>query len=122
MTKAAAVHGFFSSFGLRAYEESSVPDDAEMPYITYGLVTGSSGYECAMNADLWYSGRSRTEINAKTEEISAILGIGGVMLDCDGGRIRIRRGEPFALSVNDERQADVLHKSVNIFAMYLTKD
>ena len=120
MTKAAAVHDFFSSFGLCAYEESSVPDDAKMPYITYGLVTASGGYECAVNADLWYCGNSWTEINAKTEEISAWLGAGGVMLLCDGGRIRMRRGKPFAVSVNDAKNDGVRHKSLNIFAMYLT--
>jgi len=122
MTKAAAVHDFFSSFGLRAYEESSVPDDAKLPYITYGLVTASGGYECPVNADLWYCGSSWTEINAKTDEISTVLGSGGVMLACDGGKIRMRRGEPFAVSVNDEKRADVRHKSVNLFAMYLTHD
>lgn len=41
MTKAAALHSFFSGFGLTAYEENSVPDDAVFPYITYSLTTDS---------------------------------------------------------------------------------
>ena len=122
MTKAACVHSFFSSFGIRAYEESSVPDNAALPYLTYGLVTSSGGEECAVNADLWYGGSSQTEANAKTEEISAHLGSGGVVLPCDGGRIRIRRGEPFAFSVKEDGRYDVCRKTVNLFVMYLTRD
>ena len=41
MTKAEALHSFYSSFGLTAYEENSVPDDAEFPYITYNITTDS---------------------------------------------------------------------------------
>ena len=120
MTKAACVHAFFSSFGIRAYEEASVPDDAAMPYLTYGLVTSSGGEECAVTADLWYGGPSRVEVNAKSEEISAALGSGGVMLPCDGGRIRIRRGEPFAFSVKEDGKYEICRKTVNLFVMYLT--
>lgn len=122
MTKAAAVHSFFASFGLNAYEESSVPQNAGMPYITYELATGSLGQECAVNADLWYADASWVGINAKTEEISSALGVGGVIIGCDGGRIRIRRGEPFAVSVKEETRSDVRHKSLNVFVMYLTND
>ena len=39
MTKAAAIYQFWNSFGLTAYEENTVPDDAAFPYITYQLVT-----------------------------------------------------------------------------------
>ena len=35
MDKQQAIHGFWSSFGITAYDENSVPDDAELPYITY---------------------------------------------------------------------------------------
>jgi len=38
MTKAAALHQFFSGFGMDAYTDSSVPDDAVFPYLTYELI------------------------------------------------------------------------------------
>ena len=54
MTKAAALHSFYSSFGLTAYEENSVPDDAEFPYITYNITTDSFGnYSTARTFSLW---------------------------------------------------------------------
>ena len=38
MNKEQAIHFFWSQFGLPAYDENSVPDDAQMPYITYNVV------------------------------------------------------------------------------------
>ena len=32
MTKAAAIYQFWSGFGLTAYEENTVPEDAAFPY------------------------------------------------------------------------------------------
>lgn len=37
MNKAQAIQAFWESFGVPAYEESTVPDDAVMPYITYSM-------------------------------------------------------------------------------------
>ena len=37
MTAEQTLHSFWSSFGLTAYDENSVPDDAVLPYITYSV-------------------------------------------------------------------------------------
>ena len=50
MTKAAAIYQFWSGFGLTAYEENTVPEDAVFPYVTYQLVTDSFGREVAATA------------------------------------------------------------------------
>ena len=70
MTKAAAIYQFWSGFGLTAYEENTVPDDATFPYITYQLVTDSFDREIPLTASLWYRSESWTGINAKTKEFS----------------------------------------------------
>ena len=49
MTKAAALHQFFSSFGMMAYTSTSVPEDAVFPYLTYELIT--SAWECGRAAN-----------------------------------------------------------------------
>ena len=41
MNKIQALDSFWNSFGLRAYDSMSVPDDAELPRITYSS-SGSS--------------------------------------------------------------------------------
>ena len=41
MTAAEAIYGFWSSFGVPAYEENAVPDGAGMPYLTYRYAEGA---------------------------------------------------------------------------------
>lgn len=124
-TKAATIYEFWNSFSLTAYEENSVPtgeDAPKFPYITYQLVTDSLGNEVAMSASLWYRGTSWVEANAKTEEISQRIGRKGIVLDCNGGKVWIKRGTPFAQNMGDESDNLIKRKYLNIAAEYLTAD
>lgn len=124
-TKAATIYEFWNSFEMPAYEENSVPtgeDAPEFPYITYQLVTDSLGNEVAMTASLWYRGTSWVEANAKTEEISQRIGRKGAVLDCNGGKVWIKRGTPFAQNMGDESDNLIKRKYLNITAEYLTAD
>ena len=120
MTKAAAIYQFWSSFGLTAYEENTVPEDAAFPYITYQLVTDSFDRELTATATLWYRGESWTAINAKTEEIARFIGGGGCLLDCDGGFIWLKRGTPFAQNMGDESDDLIKRKYINVTVEYMT--
>ena len=120
MTKAAAIYQFWSGFGLTAYEENTVPEDAVFPYVTYQLVTDSFDREVAATASLWYRSESWTAINAKTEEISAHIGLGGKIIKCDGGRIWIKRGQPFAQNMGDESDDLIKRKYLNLTFEFMT--
>ena len=120
MTKAAAIYQFWNSFGLTAYEENTVPDDATFPYITYQLVTDSFDREVASTASLWYRGESWTDINAKTEEISQKISRGGKIISCDGGAIWLKRGQPFAQSMGDDSDDQIKRKYINLVAEFMT--
>ena len=120
MTKAAAIYQFWNSFGLTAYEENSVPDDAAFPYITYQLVTDSFEREIPLTASLWYRSESWAGINAKTEEISQRISRGGKIVPCDGGAIWLKRGQPFAQSMGDESDDLIKRKYLNITAEFMT--
>ena len=122
MTKAAAIYKFWNSFGLTAYEENSVPDEAAFPYITYQLVTDSFDREIPLAASIWHRSESWTAINAKTEEISQKISRGGKIISCDGGAIWLKRGQPFAQSMGDESDDLIKRKYLNITAEYLTAD
>lgn len=123
MTKAGAIFKFWNQF-LTAYEENTVPKDAEMPYITYNLVTDTfSGESVSMSASLWYFSDSWKEINSKTEEISEAIGLGGLFLETEkGGSIWLKRGQPFAQNMSDERSDQIRRKLINVVADYLTFD
>ena len=120
MTKAAAIYQFWSGFGLTAYEENTVPEDAAFPYITYQLVTDSFDREVAAAASLWYRGESWTAINAKTEKIARFIGGGGCLIDCDGGFIWLKRGSPFAQNMGDESDDLIKRKYINVTVEYMT--
>lgn len=132
MTKSAAIFQFWGRF-LPAYEENSVPsgkdengEEVKFPYITYQVVTDSFDNEVQLTASLWYrdeeESKSWKDINAKTEEISKAIGMGGIMLDCDGGKIWIKRGTPFAQNMGDESDNLIKRKYLNIAAEFLTAD
>ena len=122
MTKAAAIYQFWNSFGLTAYEENTVPTDADFPYITYQLVTDSFDYEIPLTASIWYRSESWTAINAKTEEVSQKISRGGKIISCDGGAIWLKRGQPFAQNMGDESDDLIKRKYLNITAEYMTAD
>lgn len=122
MTKAAAIYQFWNSFGMTAYEENSVPDDAAFPYITYQLVTDSFDSEIQITASMWYRSESWTAINAKVEEISQKISRGGKIISCDGGAIWLKRGHPFAQSIGDESDDLIKGKYLNITAEFMTAD
>ena len=122
MTKAAAIYQFWSSFGLTAYEENTVPTDSAFPYVAYQLVTDSFDREVTATSSLWYRGESWTDINAKTEEISQTISRGGKIIPCDGGVIWLKRGQPFAQSIGDESDDLIKGKYLNITAEFMTAD
>ena len=120
MTKAAAIYQFWNEFDLTAYEENTIPEDARFPYITYQLVTDSFENEVSATASLWYRSDGWMSINAKTEEISDFIGIGGKFVKCDGGRIWIKRGIPFAQNMGDESDDLIKRKYLNLTFEFLT--
>ena len=103
MNKVQALDSFWNSFGLIFYDESSVPDSAAFPYGTY-----EAGYDSfdvgklAIDASLWYEGRSWESAMLKMEQIHDFIGEGGVNFPYDDGMIWITRRSPFARRLGDE--------------------
>lgn len=92
---ARALYRFFSGFSLPAYVENSVPDDAELPYITYQLIDpdwradGTSLY-----ARIWYKDTSYNAVSAKVDEIKAEVGE-MASIPTEGGAIYIAPSTPY---------------------------
>ena len=121
MTKAAALHQFFSSFGMTAYAASSVPEDAILPYLTYELITSAwDGGEVGLTVNLWFYTDSEKEPNDKAQALSSAIGPGGKLLACDGGYIWLKRGAPWCQSLRDESNSQIKRRYINITARYLT--
>ena len=119
MNEAQAVQDFLGGFGIPAYAETSVPSDAEYPYLTYGLVVGSwlDAGDTSVQVNLWYYTESEAVPNAKVREIAEAIGMGGVCLPCDGGFVWVKRGSPFAQSVAEENDK-IKRRYINIDLEY----
>lgn len=120
-TKAAALHEFFSGFGIPAYPVSSVPEDTVFPWLTYELITSAwEEGEVGIVVNLWYYTESEATPNAKAEEISKAIGLGGATLPCDDGLIWVKRGSPWCQSLRDDTDPLIKRRYINISAEYMT--
>ena len=102
MNKIQALNSFWNSFNLPAYDESTVPDSANLPYITYSVGEDDFNRPVSLTASLWYRSMKWDDITLKFEEISNRIGLGGIMIHYDGGAFWLRKGSPFAQRVRDE--------------------
>lgn len=101
MTSAEVLFRFWSQFGLSAYDETSVPAQTPLPYITYETADDSFGNEVALTASLWFRDTSWETITLKANEIKEAIGRGGRMLLTDSGAVWLKRGTPFAQRMSD---------------------
>lgn len=123
MDKSQAIHAFWSQFGLTAYDENTVPDDAEMPYITYDVGVGSLDDFINLNGSLWYRSTSWKEISEKAEEIeTAVRGNGYYISDIkDNGHLFITAGIPLYQRMVDPADDMIRRIHFNLNAEFLSK-
>lgn len=119
MTKGAAMQTFFQGFGIPAYPSTSVPEEAEFPYLTYTPVFDSWGNHVSLTVNLWYRTTSEAVPSAKAQEIAEALG-SGKYIPCDGGAILLSRGSPWCQSLTDSTDASIKRRYLNVTAEYLT--
>ena len=120
MTKAQALHQFWSAFDLTAIDESSAYDtQMSLPdnYISYEVITSSFGEPAALTASLWYKSTSWVAVQQKADEIARFIGYGGRIYAIDGGYMWIKLSTPFAqrmaVEANDSMRRIILNISVD---------
>lgn len=101
MDKWQAIHNLWSSFGLAAYDENSVPDDAQYPYITYSSAISDFEDPVILTASIWYRTTSWAEASQKAVYISRMVSP-YKMIPVDGGYLYVVKGTPFAQRMRDE--------------------
>lgn len=120
MTKYQALQEFWSSFGIPAYESSTVPDTESRGdfYITYEAVTDSLDNAVPMSASIWkLNTTSWKAVSEVADQISdALIQVKTIPLDI--GYLYITRGRPFAQKMSDEDET-VRRIYINIMAEYL---
>lgn len=119
MDSAQTLQQFWSGFGLKAYDENTVPETASLPYLTYNVSAAYFDEPVAMSASLWYKSQSWAEITQKAAQIGYHIGDGGEILSFDGGKLWIKRGTPFAQRMSDENE-QIRRIYMNVEVEYFT--
>ena len=119
MNKMQALHSFWNGFGLKAYDENSVPDGASLPYITYEASSDDFGHTIPQTASLWYRSSSWADITEKEQAISDYIGRGGRMMAYDDGSIWIAKASPWAQRMNDSSDELIKRIVLNLQVEFL---
>lgn len=122
LDKFAAIQDFWSSFGVPAYDEYSVPtgDNApKFPYITYNLSYDTFNHPVSMVVNVWTRSSSWGSALRKFAEIEKTIGA-GKYIECDGGAILIRFGSPIMNRLGDDNDDMIRRLLINITAEYIT--
>ena len=116
-----AQYEFWNSFGIPAYEETSVPKGAAYPYITYQAVDGVFGAVLPVNASIWTRTTSWTQADTKANEIKEFIKTMGYP-KIEGGRYRvfINSDSMWAQSMNDPNDDQIKRKRLDVRFEFMT--
>ena len=106
---------------LPAYDENRVPEDAELPYITYQVILDDLDGPINPMATLWYRDTSWTRIDAKLAEISRYIDDMDLIPLNEGGYMYVTKGTPWARRASDPDDKTVIGYRLNLQVEFLTK-
>lgn len=104
-----ALDNFWNSFGVKAFQENSVPDERtfqEMgippfPRITYSVSTNGFGIPTSLTASIWDRSTSWKSTATIKKQIKTRLKDGGEQIHYNNGVMWIKIGEPFSNEMSD---------------------
>ena len=102
---ARALYLFWHSFSLDAYTTQTVPDNAQVPYITYSLVETEPTEAASHYAQVFYRATDNVAMAEKVDEIKAAIGT-GKLLRTDDGYVCIRPSTPYVQLMTDKDPAN----------------
>jgi hypothetical protein len=102
MDKAQAYNSFWNSFGLKAYDETSVPEGLTMPYLTYEAAQDDFNHPLGLVVSIWDRSSSWTTAQTILSQIEAEIGRGGKIVPYTGGAFWIKRANPWAQRLTGE--------------------
>lgn len=117
LNTAALMKQFFGGFGLPAYTLASVPDDVELPYITYMLVEPEWNQQTNGYCQVWYPPNHLAELLGKADAIVGEIGL-IKKLAFTGGYLVLRTDTPAVQIMSDEdSQSAYINLVINAYHM-----
>lgn len=119
MDKQQALNSFWNSFDIPAYDENTVPDNAQFPYFTYETVIGSIDEPIETGGHLWDRSRDWDFLDSKANEVGDKI-LEMKPIKCDEGYLYITKSTPFARRISDDTDANVKGIAFNIRIEFFT--
>jgi len=114
---AQALKTLFSSFGIPAYTLDSVPDEVELPYITFPLTEPEWNEQASFYCQVWYPKRRLADLLAKADEVVEAIGE-MKKIEIEGGYIVIYPSSPLMQVQSDEGSQSVyIMLTINAYHM-----
>lgn len=114
---AQALYQFFSQFGIPAYAEDTIPQNAELPYLTYSNVDPDWREQRTIHVQVYYRNQTSNLASlTKADEIMAEIG------DCrklpfDGGLVVLRPVDVQPKPPDGSVRAAVISLTINAYHM-----
>lgn len=102
MNREQAFDSFWNSFGVVAYDENSVPNDAPVKKLTYDLVINGFGIPTAITVNIYDISTSWKSVTDILHDIEHRISCGGATIKFDNGVIWLKEGTPFAQRFGDD--------------------
>ena len=114
---AATLKTFFGGFGLPAYTLDSVPENVDLPYITYPLVEPEWDRQASFYCQIWYRKNRLADLLAKADQVTAAIGSMKRFAQ-PGGYLVLYPATPLVQILTDEdTQSAYIMLSVNTYHM-----
>ena len=114
---AAALKTFFSGFVLPAFTTDTVPEEAQLPYLTYSLSVPEWNQKGTLYAQVWDRTKSNTGLTRVADQITAAIGEGKI-ISFDGGYLVIWPESPLVqIMVDGDFRSAYINLSVNVYSL-----
>ena len=93
---------FFGSFGIPAYTLQSVPEEVQLPFLTYPLMEPEWDQESTMYCQVWYPKNHLADLLEKADAIAKAV---GTMKEFpqEGGYVVLYPSTPFIQILTDDK-------------------
>lgn len=120
MDKWQVLYNFWAQFGVPAYEENSVPDDAPYPRITYEAAGGGFGADLSLSASIWDKSTSTEFIDTLSDTIEKTIKSYNPTKYADGMfRIWIDETSQFSQTMGDPEDDRIRRKRMSYMVEFM---
>lgn len=113
---------FWNQFDVPAYDENTVPENLDFPYITYESITATFEYPLVITASIWDRSKSWERSAMIADKIAKeVHEMRGSSYEIEEGRVRVFMDDtPFSQRMADDN-LDIRHTVINIGIEYMVQ-